>query len=96
MSSDNSSIDAATAILLRGCLGGVGLAVVFLVISGVTFLVLSAVTAPRNLMILFSVASGPVIGSGAALLLVLRRLSREQGTSRQIEHNDEASSRDAA
>jgi hypothetical protein len=87
MSSDEGGIDAATAILVRGCLGGIGLAVVFLLISGTTYLALSALSAPRNLLILFTIASGPVIGSVAVLLVLLRRLKPKLGSRSATERN---------
>lgn len=73
----------------KGCLAGLGLALVFIVISGTVYLILSSFDLPRNLLLLFSIASGPIIGNLIAITIFVIR-------SRQIKKNsfDEPTSRD--
>lgn len=75
-SDPESGIDAATAILWKGCLGGAGLATLFLVISSATYLVLSNTGLDRQAVLGLSVASGPLVGSLVAIALYLRLASR--------------------
>ncbi|HEC23318.1 MAG TPA: hypothetical protein ENI95_10425 [Chloroflexi bacterium] len=60
----------------RGCLGGLGLALLFLVISGLMYLLLPLTGLPQNVVLLLAVASGPVIGTAIALTVFLIRASR--------------------
>lgn len=96
MSKDTQGIDAATAILVRGYLSGTALAVTFLLISDLTFMLLSALDAPRNLLKLVSLASGPIIGSAGAVWVIMRWISRRSSSGARTDHDDEASPRNAA
>ncbi len=62
------SQSTADTVLMKGCLGGVALAVVFLLIGGIMYLLLSRVHLPRNIVLLISIASGPLLG--LALLMI--------------------------
>ena len=62
-------------VLVRGCLAGLLLAFGFLAISGLTFLLLSALGLPPNLTLLITIFSGPMIGGiGVIALLISGRL----------------------
>ncbi len=59
--------------LWQGCLAGLGLALTFLVISGLSYLFLLLVGAGSQIRLLITVASGPILGTGLILLIVLLR-----------------------
>jgi hypothetical protein len=72
-----------TTGLWKGCLGGIGLAVVFFIISLAVFLILSQTALPPNIILFITIASGPIIGTfgfAAAILLFRARAgNRDQG-----------------
>lgn len=85
-------MDVVRAALWKGCLGGLGLAVLFLVISGLTYLFLSQTSTPYNLVLLLSIASGPIIGTGGLLAILYFRALRAQRASAAT---DETTQRDS-
>ncbi len=54
----------------KGCLTGLGLAVLFVVIGGLAYLVLSQFDVPPNIMLLISIAGGPIIGTMGTLIVL--------------------------
>jgi hypothetical protein len=62
--------------LVKGCLGGLGLTVIFLAISAATFLLLDESGLQRTFVLIISIISGPVIGTGGLLLFLYRRSSQ--------------------
>ena len=72
MSNENPTPEQhSLTILGRGCLAGGVLAVGFLAVSGVVFLLLSLLGLPRNLTLLASIVSGPAIGGLGILLFMV-------------------------
>jgi hypothetical protein len=53
----------------KGCLVGVGLAVGFFLISGLVYLLLGPFGLERNIRLLITVLSGPVLGTGLTLIV---------------------------
>jgi hypothetical protein len=82
-----------TNSLGKGCLAGLGLAAIFVVISGVVYLLLSSFDLPRNLLLLFSIASGPIVGNVIVVFIFVIRSRRIQS---QMKKNafDETTPRD--
>jgi uncharacterized membrane protein len=74
----------------KGCLAGLALAVGFLVISGLVYLVLSLASLPRNILLLVSIASGPILGNVIVLIVFLLRSKKVQ---RQYQKDHETTSR---
>ena len=60
----------------KGCLAGLGLLVLFVVISGLIYLVLGAFALADNIRLLVSIASGPILGTIIGLLIAWRIMSR--------------------
>jgi hypothetical protein len=69
MSSDPSPEVLATRGLGIGCLAGFGLAITFIAISGLAYMVLGFLGLSQNIRLFFAVLSGPVIGTVLALLI---------------------------
>lgn len=67
-----------TNSLGKGCLAGLGLAAIFVVISGAVYLLLSSLDLPRNLLLLFSIASGPIVGNVIIVFIFVIRSRRIQ------------------
>ena len=55
-------MDTVTTGLLKGCLAGLGLVVVFFAISGLTYLVLNLIGLPHRMVLFLSIGSGPIVG----------------------------------
>ena len=75
MNSDTSSV--VRAGLLKGCLGGLGLVVVFFAISGLTYLLLVGTEISHNVVLVLSIVSGPAIGTFGLLLPLYLRARRQ-------------------
>lgn len=75
MNSDPSAV--VRTGLLKGCLGGLGLVIIFFVIGGLTYLLLGTTTLSRNVILVLSILSGPVIGTFGLLLPLYLRASRQ-------------------
>ena len=65
--------------LIKGCLGGVALTLVFFIISVINYAVLSRSGLQFLLVLFISVLSGPVIGTSVLLILLY---NRSVGTAR--------------
>jgi hypothetical protein len=63
--------------LAKGCLGGLGLTVVFLAISAAVYLLLIQSGLQLMLVLLLTILSGPVIGTGGLLLFLYRRSTKQ-------------------
>ncbi|GEM_PF-3061144 len=74
----------------KGCLAGIGLAVGFLAISGLVYLALSLTGLPRNIVLLVSLASGPILGN---LIVLIVFLSRSKKVQSQYQEDHETTSR---
>lgn len=64
--------------LWRGCLGGIGMALLFLLISAITYVALNDSGLTYNLVLLLTIASGPVIGTCGVLGVLYLRATRAQ------------------
>jgi hypothetical protein len=78
-------MSAVTTGLWKGCLGGIGLAIVFFIISIVVLLTLSQTAMPPKIILFITIASGPIIGTfGFAAVLLWARTragkNRDQGS----------------
>ena len=73
-------MDMVRSALWRGCLGGIGMTLMFFLISGVTYLALNQSGLTYNLVLLLSVASGPVIGTCGLLGVLYLRAMRAQSS----------------
>jgi uncharacterized integral membrane protein len=83
-----------TNSLGKGCLAGLGLAAIFVVISGAVYLFLSSFDLPRNLLLLFSIASGPIVGNVIIVFIFVIRSRRIQSQMSK-NHYNETTPRDA-
>jgi hypothetical protein len=63
-------MDGIAPTLGKGCLAGLGLAVLFVAISGLAYLVLSQFDVPPNIVLLISIASGPTTGTMGTLVVL--------------------------
>ena len=87
---------AASIGVLKGCLGGIALALVFLGISGGTYLIMSAVNAPSSVTLLISIGSGPIIGTFLLTLYSLRLTAKMRQSFQKPASNDETTIRDGS
>lgn len=78
--------------LWKGCLGGIGLVLVFFLVSGVTYFLLGFTSLSHNIVLLLSIASGPVIGTFGLLLPLYLRARRQIQTTPK---SDETTAGDA-
>lgn len=62
----------------KGCLAGLGLLVLFVLISGLTYLALLPLGLSENVHLLFTIATGPIVGTALGLLIAWRILRRQQ------------------
>jgi hypothetical protein len=76
----------------KGCLGGVGAAVVFLLSGGAVYLILSVLGLPENIVLFLAIASGPIIGTVIVAAYVLSRARR--ATLDEVERLHETASGD--
>lgn len=60
-------MDVVRAGLVKGCLGGLAMVVVFFVISGLTYWLLSQTSLSREVVLVLAIASGPAIGTAGVL-----------------------------
>lgn len=72
-------MDTVTTALWKGCLAGIGLVAVFLAISGLAYLVLSQTGLPRNIILLVTIGSGPIIGTFGLCAILWVRARRQSG-----------------
>ena len=59
-----------------GCLGGLAMAIAMLIIGGITYLILKLVGISPNMILCFSLASGPILGNGLLLAYFYSRSRR--------------------
>ncbi len=76
MSSNPRRAQIVAGALGKGCLGGIGLALAFLALSAATYGLLATLGLPYNLVLLLSVASGPILGTALLLVVAYRRAAR--------------------
>lgn len=62
----------------RGCLLGLGLFLLFILIGGLVYLVLLAFDLPENIRMLIAIATGPIVGTVIGLLVAWRIVTRQQ------------------
>jgi hypothetical protein len=81
-----------TAVLWKGCLGGIGLTALFFVISGSAYFILSSMDVPRNLLLFGSIGSGPICGTfvliGVAVWIASRQKPGPRPTRPQYDDDD--------
>jgi len=75
---DNQTDQLIRAGLLKGCLGGIGLSIVFMVISGATYLLLAQTALSLNIRLFFGILAGPLLGTIGLLAIVFIRARRAQ------------------
>ncbi len=76
--SPKTANDVIRVGLWKGCLGGLGMALVFLIISGLIYLILIQTGLNLNLVWFFAILSGPLIGTAGLLVFVYRRAAKER------------------
>ena len=91
-SNDSDAKGLVATALWKGCLGGLGLGVVFLLISGLTYLALSGMRLGHNILLLLTIASGPVLGTSILLAVLLLHSTRRHRRATEIQ--DETTTRD--
>jgi fructose-specific phosphotransferase system IIC component len=96
MSSDKTGYQTGMSVVAqslgKGCLGGLGAAVVYLLAGGAVYLVLSILGLPENIVLFLAIASGPIIGTVIVAAYVLLRAKRT--TADAAEHHHETASGD--
>lgn len=85
-------MDVVRTGLWKGCLGGIGLVIVFFIISGLTYLVLSQTQLSHGMALVLSIVSGPIIGTLGVLVPLYLRARRALRSNTAI---DETTQRDA-
>ncbi len=85
-------MDVVRTGLWKGCLGGLGLVIVFFIISGLTYLLLSLARLSSGVILVVSIVSGPIIGTLGVLVPLYLRARRALRPDSII---DETTQRDA-
>ena len=68
-------MDTVATGLLKGCLAGIGLVLIFFAISGLTYLTLNLTGMAHRLVLFLSIGSGPIVGTlGICIVLWLNAL----------------------
>ena len=93
MSNDANPMGVVSAGLGKGCLAGLGLAVGFFAISGLVYLLLGPFGLERNIRLLLTIVSGPILGTLAVVVIFLQRSARARRVAER--GADEPASRDA-
>jgi hypothetical protein len=78
MKPTNVDSNASLSILWKGCLGGLALVGLFLGVSGIAYLLMVMINAPRNVLLLVSIASGPLVGTVLLILFAFWLASRQK------------------
>ncbi|MGF1507006.1 MAG: hypothetical protein GYB64_00805 [Chloroflexi bacterium] len=79
MSNEPNAGTVVAVGLGKGCLAGLGLAVLFLVVSALTYALLGLFDLPVNIRLLLTFLSGPVLGTvGVIIVLYMRSLANQQ------------------
>jgi hypothetical protein len=98
MSNDRPDYQAGMPVVAqslgKGCLGGLGAAVVFLLSGGAVYLLLSVMGLPENIVLFIAIASGPIIGTVIVSAYVLTRARR--ATLDEVERIHETTSGDSS
>ena len=98
MSNDKIDYQAGMSVVAqslgKGCLGGIGAAILFLAVGGLAYFGLSAFGLPENIVLFVAIASGPIIGTALVAIIVLWRARRT--TADVVEHHHEAASSDTS
>jgi hypothetical protein len=98
MSNDRPDYQAGMPVVAqslgKGCLGGLGAAVVFLLSGGAAYLLLSVMGLPENIVLFIAIASGPIIGTVIVSAYVLTRARR--ATLDEVERIHETTSGDSS
>jgi hypothetical protein len=74
-------------------LAGIGLGIAFVAISALAYVLLGLFDLPRNIRLLIAFASGPILGTAAAIPIALMFSRRAQ---RAVAERHEAASRDSS
>jgi hypothetical protein len=82
-------MDVVRTALWKGCLGGFGLAILYVVIGGLAYIILSQLNLSYNLVLLVAIASGPVFGTGGLLAVLYWHARRaHQSMARSDDENN--------
>ncbi|MBN1310423.1 MAG: hypothetical protein JXB30_03315 [Anaerolineae bacterium] len=82
-------MDTVATGLLKGCLAGLGLALIFFAISGLTYLTLNLTGMPNRLVLFIAIGSGPIVGTlGICVVLWLRALRIQAKMTNKNEEQD--------
>ena len=71
-----SARESVSRGICLGCLGGLAMAIAMLVIGGTIYIILKLMGLSPNMILCFSLASGPVIGNGLLLAYSYSRSRR--------------------
>jgi fructose-specific phosphotransferase system IIC component len=95
MSNDKPDYRAGMSVVAqslgKGCLGGLGAALIFLLVGGAVYLVLSVIGLPENIVLFLAIAGGPIIGTVIVAAIVLWYARRALAESAE-QHDETASS----
>ncbi len=69
MSRDPQAAGLVGSALGKGCLAGVGVALLFFVLSLLVYLLIGPFGLPPNVRLLITFASGPILGTGVVLVV---------------------------
>lgn len=67
MSRDPQAVGLVGSALGKGCLAGVGVALLFFVLSLLVYLLIGPFALPSNVRLLVTFVSGPILGTGVVL-----------------------------
>jgi hypothetical protein len=94
MSNNVNPAGVVSAGLGKGCLAGLGLALLFFLISGGVYLALGAFSLERNIRLLFTFLSGPVIGTVLVVVVLYVQSLANQKNFDPKPLDDETADRD--
>lgn len=75
------NMDVVRTALAKGCLGGLGMAIVYIILGGALYLMLAQTALPQSLVMIISIAGGPVIGTAGALAILYVRARNTHGNT---------------
>ena len=78
MSNNPDPASAVATGVGRGWLLGLGLFLLFALISGLVYLALQPFDLPENIHMLIAIATGPIVGTVIGLLIAWRFVTRRQ------------------
>ncbi len=83
---DNRAAKAVTSGLAKGCLLGVGMAVLFAAIGGLLYLGAGLTGMPERIVMLIAIAGGPILGTVVVFFILLRRARKASQVNDEGSH----------